>query len=315
MLDKLVIEDLCCPTCKSALRREGDDLVCGNVACAARFPSVRGIPILINAANSVFTIDDFVHQKQTTFKPMSRVTEWLIKNLPDLSHNPVTVPNYHELAALLDKRGSHPKVLVVGGGILGQGMAALLAHPNIELVETDVYLGDRTMMVCDGHDLPFMPNTFDGVIVQAVLEHVVDPHRCVAEIYRVLKPAGLVYAETPFMQQVHMGRYDFTRFTQLGHRRLFRWFAEVKSGAAGGPGMALGWSYRYFLLSFFKSDVLRGLAGIFARLTGFWMKYFDYVLMQKPGGIDAASGFYFMGTKSETALDDHALLASYCGAI
>ncbi len=81
--------------------------------------------------------------------------------------------------------------------------------------------------------------SFDGVICQAVLEHVLDPYRCVEEIHRVLRPNGLVYAETPFMQQVHGGTHDFTRFTHLGHRRLFRKFAEVDSGVVCGPGMAL----------------------------------------------------------------------------
>ena len=66
----------------------------------------------------------------------------------------------------------------------------------------------------------------------------------------MLKGRGVVYAETPFMQQVHMGPYDFTRFTHSGHRRLFRRFEEVESGAVCGPGMALAWAYQYFLLSF-----------------------------------------------------------------
>ena len=50
------------------------------------------------------------------------------------------------------------------------------------------------------------------------------------EIYRVLKSDGIVYIETPFMQQVHGGKYDFTRFTYLGHRRLFARFQEIESG-------------------------------------------------------------------------------------
>ena len=68
---------------------------------------------------------------------------------------------------------------------------------------------------------------------------MVDPARVVAEIQRVLKPGGLVYAETPFMQQVHEGAYDFTRFTELGHRWLWRRFAPVARGALGGPGLSL----------------------------------------------------------------------------
>ena len=35
-----------------------------------------------------------------------------------------------------------------------------------------------------------------------------------------------------------MGRYDFTRFTDLGHRRLLRKFEEVERGPIVGPGMA-----------------------------------------------------------------------------
>src|SRR5207244_1565848 len=81
-----------------------------------------------------------------------------------------------------------------------------------------------------------------------------------AEIWRVLKPDGLVCAETPFMQQVHGGCYDFIRFSLLGHRRLFQAFEEVRSGIAVGPGTALAWSWTYFLTSFCGTGRLRPLA-------------------------------------------------------
>ena len=44
-----------------------------------------------------------------------------------------------------------------------------------------------------------------------------------------------------FMQQVHERAYDFTRFTQSGHRWLFRRFSEVSAGPVGGAGVALAW--------------------------------------------------------------------------
>ena len=71
-------------------------------------------------------------------------------------------------------------------------------------------------------------------------------------MYRVLKYDGLVYAETPFMQQVHMGKYDFHRFTHLGHRRLFRDFSQIESGVMCGLGMALACGYYYFIFLHFK---------------------------------------------------------------
>jgi ubiquinone/menaquinone biosynthesis C-methylase UbiE len=171
------------------------------------------------------------------------------------------------------------------------------------------------MVICDAHDIPFADGTFDGVIAQATLEHVVDPYRCVEEIVRVLKPRGLVYAETPFMQQVHMGAYDFTRFTHSGHRRLFRHFSEIASGPICGPGTALAWSYLYFLLSFVQSRVLRGLVRAFASLTAFHLKYADHYLMHEKGAIDSSSGFYFIGRKGKEVLSDRDLVRYYRGAV
>lgn len=192
-------------------------------------------------------------------------------------------------------------------------MESLAENTTIDLVESDVAFGPRTMLICDAHDIPFQDSSLDGVIAQAVLEHVVDPYRCCEEIHRVLKEQGVVYAETPFMQQVHAGRYDFARFTHLGHRRLFRKFEEIDSGAVCGPGMALAWSYQYFLVSFTTSRMLRALLRDFASLTSFYLKYFDYYLIDKPGAFDAASGYYFMGRKAGQVLSDQDLIKLYKG--
>jgi hypothetical protein len=129
-----------------------------------------------------------------------------------------------------------------------------------------------------------------------------------------LNERGVVYAETPFMQQVHNAPYDFTRFTHLGHRRLFRKFEEIDSGAGCGPGMALAWSYQSFLMSFTTSEFLRKLIRYFTRLTSFFLKYFDYYLIDKPGTLDAASGYYFLGRKAEQVLSDRDLIKLYKGA-
>ena len=197
---------------------------------------------------------------------------------------------------------------------MGQGMESLTANPAIELVETDVLNGPRTMMICDAHQIPFADGVFDGVIAQAVLEHVVDPWRCAEEIHRVLRPGGLVYSEIPFIQQVHGGRYDFTRFTHLGHRRLFRKFDEIESGAMCGPGMALAWSYQYFLLSFGARGFTRTLLRFAAGVTSFFLKYCDGWLIGKPAALDAASGTFFIGRKGERVLSDRELLKLYRGA-
>ncbi len=88
-----------------------------------------------------------------------------------------------------------------------------LAGPETELIVSDVSLTSVVNVVCDAHNVPFDGETFDAVVAVAVLEHVADPQRCAQELHRVLKPRGVVFAVTPFMQQVHGGGYDFTRFT------------------------------------------------------------------------------------------------------
>ncbi len=304
-----------CPTCHAALKESPGRFECTNAACAVRFPIVDGIPVLINEQSSIFSIDDFISHRKTFFGTTNQSKKKSVATiLPSISKNITGKSNCSRLRQILLRQSSSPRVLVIGGSILGQGMESLADNPEIDLVESDVSFGPRTLLIGDAHDIPFADESFDGVVVQAVLEHVVDPCRCCEEIHRVLKKQGVVYAETPFMQQVHGGCYDFTRFTHVGHRRLFRRFEEIDSGAVGGPGMALAWSYQHFLTSFTTSRIVRRLLADFARFTSFYLKYFDYYLINKPGAFDAASGYYFMGRKAEQVLSDQELVKLYKGA-
>ncbi|MCX6743611.1 MAG: methyltransferase domain-containing protein [Candidatus Parcubacteria bacterium] len=288
---------------------------CTNPACKTIFPIKKGIPILINENASVFSFNDFVRQKDTFFPNSKKnsLGKLIDSFIPSISNNIKAKRNYKQFAQLLLKMSKKPRILVLGAGFLGKGMEALLDYSDLEMVETDVSFGPLTMIILDAHNIPFKNESFDGVIIQAVLEHVLDPFQVVAEIHRVLKNDGLIYAETPFMQQVHGGKYDFMRFTYLGHRRLFRNFEEIESGVACGPGMALAWSYQYFLQSFFNSRISRKIAEIFSRLTSFYFKYFDYFLAKRPGALNAASAYYFMGKKSNKILSDKELLRLYKG--
>ncbi|HEY5534871.1 MAG TPA: methyltransferase domain-containing protein [Ignavibacteria bacterium] len=303
-----------CPKCMSNLENNANSFNCSNFNCKTSFPIVNGIPVLINEENSVFSINDFIEMSDTTFKTKKNVFKgMLVRFIPSISKNLKAKENYSKYVKSLLSNCSTPKVLILGGRIKGEGMDVLLENPSIEFYESDVSFGPRTKFIIDAHNIPFPNEYFDGVIIQAVLEHVVDPYRCVQEIFRVLKKDGFVYAETPFMQQVHGGKYDFHRFTYLGHRRLFRYFSEIDSGIVCGPGMALAWAYSYFIYSFTNSKVIRKLLYPIVNLTSFFLKYFDHYLINKPGALDAASGYFFFGQKSSIPLTDIELLKLYRG--
>ena len=305
-----MIKLLRCLECDNdELREENGRIVCQK--CGSSWPIINGIPVLIDDKSSVFRVDDVVRAEDTTYRsPKNRIINALFKYLPSLGFDVVSKANYKKISLLMQPNAN---VLVVGGGIDGVGFGFLRTRDDINLICSDVVIREKTDVVCDGHKLPFGDKKFDLVILQAVLEHVLDPAQCVGEAHRVLGDDGLIYAETPFIQQVHMGAYDFQRFTALGHRRLFRRFHELASGVVCGAGVALFWALIYFLQSFTSRRRVKTILHIAGRLLFFPLKYFDYLTIRNLGSFDGASGFYFLGKKSVGCLSDAELVKSYRG--
>jgi SAM-dependent methyltransferase len=310
-----------CPASGAPLVLSEDGSLTAN-GTGRRYPVVDGVPILIAGEKSLFDSASFELWGESSAPNggvrgwLRRFAKWLLRLPPTASRNVGSLDNYDELQRLLHASmvpsAGPARVLVVGGGDAGVGSEAIVNDPGLTVVETDVYLGPRVGVVCDAHDLPFVDASFDAAICQAVLEHVIDPARVADEIRRVLRPDGLVYSEVPFMQQVHAGAFDFTRFTLVGHRLLWRHFDELRAGAQGGPGMALIWSIAYFL----RAPLPRQLwpaADRMASLGFFWLKYLDGLLVRRPGGLDAASGTFFLGRRRASAIDDRELVRGYRG--
>ena len=214
------------------------------------------------------------------------------------------------LLASADTVGRRPRVLVIGGGTVGDGLEALYADDRIDLLAFDVYASANVQLVADAHRIPLVDGAVDGVIIQAVLEHVLEPVVVVAEIRRVLRDGGVVYADTPFMQPVHEGAYDFTRFTESGHRYLFREFEQVESGQVAGAGTSLRWSIGYFVRAFTRSVA----AGRIAGLAFFWLSHLDRFLDPKHS-LDGANSVYFLGRKGGPGMTPSQAVDRYAGGM
>lgn len=74
---------------------------------------------------------------------------------------------------------------------------------------------------CNRDSFPMKNNTIDGVMLSNSLEHIFDTTHLLSEIFRVLKPGGLIYFSAPMTFPVHAHPDDYHRFTPYYFKRLF----------------------------------------------------------------------------------------------
>ncbi len=310
-----VAQIICCPRCRSQLVRKEShkrQLFCCNSECKYSregFIEVFDQPVLVDFDKSILSRDAFRHRGGQSYLSRDDSRSSVRTRVLELffGTNHVARACCSNFLRQLKEDNKHPRVLVIGGGARGSGADELYQDISVDLVGTDVYPSSNTRIVADGHQLPFIDASFDGVWIQAVLEHVLDPPIVVAEIYRVLKPGGLVFADTPFMQQVHENAYDFTRYTVSGHRWLFRNFAVLEAGAsASGAGTAFRWSVQYLVRSITGSHKV----GKAVSLLFFWTRFLDRAGKRRHNA-DAASGVYFLGSKAKAPICPHDMISFY----
>jgi len=299
-----------CPRTRQPLVQEGGTWRTDNNEHTYKI--IDGFPIFVDFESSVLNVQDFesLHVPEVVERRKYGGLMSLAKKLVSPPKS-ATAANISELMSLLTNKSKekNPRVLIIGAGSIGQGMQPLYDSSQIEIVAFDVYASKHIQFIADAHSIPFENDAFDAVIIQAVLEHVLEPSKVVSEIYRVLKKKGMVYSETPFLQHVHEGAYDFTRFTESGHRYLFKHFSLIKSGASAGGGTQLIWAIDNFSRGLFRSRI----AGKVIKLLFFWLIYLDELIPEKYN-VDAASGCYFLGRKSDKEITPKEAIAHYQGA-
>ena len=301
-----------CPGCHSSMLNVEDDvsdMICEE--CGNHYPISFQRPVLLRPDNELFCLDDYRNATEVVLNDKNQIFKHLI---PSLSINLSSQRVLSKLRVLLEEKTS-AIVLVVGGGCQKQWLNERFGCGNtIQVVYSDIDISADVDLFCDGHDLPFVDDSFDAVVTTAVLEHVLYPERVAAEITRVLKVGGLLYSELPFMQQVHEGAYDFTRYTLSGHRRLFNHISEIDSGMVAGPGAALAWAIENFTLAFTERALFRKTIKLIIRILFGWIKYFDLLLKDKPAAMDGASCTFLFGRKIEGKVRDDDIIARYIGA-
>ena len=130
--------------------------------------------------------------------------------------------------ALKDLKGIKGKVLDIGCG--GGSMAKAVKHyrPDLKVYAVDISESAVSkakqdpsgveFFLADALKLPFGKESFDGVLMFDLLEHLENPLKSLSEAYRVLRPGGVFSAFVPL---------EGSRFTVYGILKGFAKFIRV----------------------------------------------------------------------------------------
>jgi len=284
---------LVCPACRGGVRAESaaPAITCGS--CGATYPVVDGVPFMLTAA-SRRSLDRGMEADPVPDASRRGRSKWIDRIARATA---CVAPTYDpgqetRIRALVRELGERANILDLGSGGRNWGTT---------VVGMDVERFPHVGVVGDGERLPFADGVLDGILCTGVLEHVSDAEAVVREIWRVLRPDGMVYVAVPFIQGYHAAtgtHQDFRRFTHIGLQHLLSAFEQVDFGVSGGPSSSLAWILREYLAMLFAGGGWRYKIAfrVSAWLT-FWIKYLDRVVARRGTAHRIACGFYFLGRK------------------
>ena len=168
-----------------------------------------------------------------------------------------------------------------------------------DFINVDVSSYNTVDLVADAASLPMLNACADLAVLEAVLEHVPDPVKVVAECRRVLKPGGRLFIFVPFMQPGHQAPSDYYRWNSAGVEKLLDGWTIEDRGVGAGPTSGVLWMLTEWLALVLSCGWKKlhdlwilVLTPLFAPL-----KCLDLVLERLPQAEIAASGFYAVARK------------------
>lgn len=249
-----------------------------------KFELKNGKYIFIPVQEEVVT--DFLDKIKYKIKTFNKTYSFLIELI-----SPVYPQPFIDARRLIKKeiKGKNLVALNLGSGNSDFGK---------DLLNVDLLPYQNVDVICDIENIPFKDNSVDYIINIAVLEHVPNPQKVIAEIHRILKPGGKIYCFIPFMQPFHASPYDFQRFTYEGMKHQFREFEIIKLKPIG-PTSGMLWVVQEWLALVFSFGIkpLHTFFYLFFMVITFPIKFLDLLFQYYPMSKNMATGFSITAKK------------------
>lgn len=295
-----VLRSLACPVCHGRLTWDQGLAEC--LGCGQSYAPIDGVPELV-PPSSKLAWDAYVETAENAALRERYATSGALARAIALVRPPLPYDlegrwegQRHFESAL--PRAESAIILDVGAGHAGDShLQGLSSEVRRALVRTDMRPGPSVHFVSDAHHLPFTDDSVDGVILQGVVEHIPRPWDVAQEIFRVLKPGGVVFCEAPFVQWYHEDPKDYYRFTEDGLKEIFSDCEPIASGVAIGPVGACVGIVRELIPSLFAPPLVYWPL----KWTFSWLMHpivwFDWFYRRRPRARTIALAVYLVARK------------------
>jgi len=281
---------ICCPECYNRLVKD-DILTCQ--FCRKQYPIYNGIPVPILDTELQNKIAD-------DLKGQMHLKE-IIKSKIPMPDERLWMPRAKNIIKKIlnenNPDGENNYVVNLGSGV--ESFFKRVFKPLKSLIRIGIPHDGKVNAYGDAMALPLKNDSVDLFFSSSVIEHLPDPEKAVSELFRTIKPGGLVYAEIPFIGAYHMAPYDYQRYTISGIESLFNrhGFKLVEKGICTGPITALVLLFQHAIVEAIPIGPIQYLF----RVTLTWilhpLKYLDFLFGQTKWGEYLACNFFYLGRK------------------
>jgi len=153
--NKYIFEILRCPKSGRKLIKTGDRLVTEGCEEKITYSIVNSYPIMIDFDKSILEESDVASLSSVVVRPSYGGILGLIKWIASPA-NYTNKENVEHILNLLLSSKPVARVLVVGGGSVGEGMEPLYDDSRVELISFDIYGSPTVQLIADAHNNHFL---------------------------------------------------------------------------------------------------------------------------------------------------------------